>query len=106
MALIAPAGTVTLNGTVAADGLSLDSATTAPPAGAGPLNVAVPCEGSLPRTLGGLSVIADSAMAGGAAAPMLNDRSLPDELFWKRMSRAITRKRTSAMAALGGSCQL
>src|SRR3989442_341858 len=40
-ALVAPAGTVTLPGTVAAE-LSLDSVTCAPPAGAGPLRVTVP----------------------------------------------------------------
>ena len=36
VALVAPAATVTLDGTVAADVLLLDSDTSAPPAGAGP----------------------------------------------------------------------
>ena len=41
--LVAPTGTVTLAGTVAAE-LLLDSVTCAPPAGAGPSSVAVPVE--------------------------------------------------------------
>src|SRR5467141_3405194 len=43
VALVAPAGTVTLGGTVAAV-LLLPSETAAPPAEAGPLRVTVPCE--------------------------------------------------------------
>ena len=41
-ALVDPAATVTLAGTVAAEVLSLDSDTTAPPAGAALDNVTVP----------------------------------------------------------------
>lgn len=41
VALVLPPGTVTLAGSLADDELSL-SDTTAPPAGAGPLNVTVP----------------------------------------------------------------
>ena len=48
VALVAPAATVTLAGTVAADVLSLPSNTTAPPPGAGPASVAVPVELSPP----------------------------------------------------------
>src|SRR2546426_8762031 len=40
--LVAPAGTVTLGGTEAAEELLLDSATCAPPAGAGAFSVTVP----------------------------------------------------------------
>jgi hypothetical protein len=43
VALVAPAGMVTLPGTDAAP-LLLESATTAPPAGAGPFSVTVPVE--------------------------------------------------------------
>jgi hypothetical protein len=41
-ALVAPAGTVTLEGTVAAEGLLLDNLIVAPPAGATAANVTVP----------------------------------------------------------------
>jgi hypothetical protein len=57
VALVAPAGTVTLEGTVAAPVLLLESRTCAPPAGAGPLSVTVPVEDCAPpTTLVGLSV--------------------------------------------------
>ncbi len=68
VALVAPAGTVTLEGTVAAAVLLLESATCAPPAGAAPLNVTVPVEDCVPPiTLVGLSVSEESVGAGGAA---------------------------------------
>src|SRR5438309_2669759 len=54
VALVAPAGTVTLEGTLAAP-LLLESATGAPPVGAGPLIVTVPVEEFPPVTLVGLS---------------------------------------------------
>jgi hypothetical protein len=60
---LAPAGTVTLAGTVDALELS-ESDTTAPPVGAGALNVTVPVEEAPPTTLAGLTVTADSAGAG------------------------------------------
>jgi hypothetical protein len=49
VALLLPAGTVTLDGTLAAP-LLLESITCAPPVGAGPLNVTVPVEDCTPPT--------------------------------------------------------
>ena len=60
VALLAPAATVTLAGTVAVAVLLLVRATAAPPVGAGPLSVTVPVEGDPPVTLAGLSAIAES----------------------------------------------
>ena len=61
VAVVALAGTVTLASTWAA-GLLLDKATTAPPAGAGPLRVTVPVEEKPPTTVFGFSA---SALNGG-----------------------------------------
>ena len=54
VALVLPPGTVTLAGSLAADELSLND-TTAPPPGAGPLNLTVPWEADPPVTLVGFS---------------------------------------------------
>jgi hypothetical protein len=55
-ALVAPAGMVTLAGTVAAAVLLLESETTAPLVRAGPLSMTLPVEGAPPLTLVGFSV--------------------------------------------------
>ena len=59
VALVAPARTVTLAGTVAAV-LLLDRETSAPPLGAGPLSVTVPVEELPPVTLAGLRLNEES----------------------------------------------
>lgn len=72
--LLAPPAILKLAGTVAAAVLLLDKATTMPPAGAGPLKLAVPCELLPPATLDGLSVNEASAAAVAGAAARLNIR--------------------------------
>lgn len=67
VALVAPAATVTLAGTVAAEVLLLDSVTTAPPEGAADVRVAVPCTVAPPVALDGLTLIADND--GGVGVP-------------------------------------
>jgi hypothetical protein len=64
--LVAPAATVTLEGTLAAVVLLLESATCAPPAGAAPLNVTVPVEEFPPATLVGFSEIEERETDAGA----------------------------------------
>ena len=74
-ALVAPAGTVTLEGTLAAP-LLLESVTIAPPAGAGPLNVTVPVEGVPPMTLAGFSVSDERVGGGGGAGVTVSEADL------------------------------
>ena len=73
-ALVAPAVTVTLAGVVAAALLS-ESVTTAPPDGAAPVSVTVPCEEFPPKTLVGLTDSAERLTlpggGGGGGAPFL-----------------------------------
>src|SRR5207302_6483316 len=65
VALLLPAGTVTMAGTLAAP-LPLERVTCAPPAGAGPLSVTVPVEDCTPpTTLVGFSV-SEETVGGGA----------------------------------------
>lgn len=68
LALLAPAGTVTLAGTAAAAGLLLASATTAPPAGAAAVRLATPVEGVGPTTLEGFTEMEERLAAAGAVA--------------------------------------
>jgi hypothetical protein len=68
VALVAPAATSTLEGTLAAAVLLLESVTCAPPAGVGPLNVTVPVDDCAPPiTLVGFSASEESVGAGGGA---------------------------------------
>jgi len=71
VAPVAPAATVTLDGTVAAEGLSLDSDSTAPPGGAGPLSVTVPVDEAPPATAEGLT--ASSLNVGGGSVTVSTD---------------------------------
>jgi len=75
--LVAPAGTVTLNGTVARFVLLLESMTCAPPAGAGALSVTVPVEVCRPpTTLVGFSVSEERVGAGGGAGVTMSEADL------------------------------
>lgn len=66
VALVLPAGTVTLEGTLAAAALLLESVISAPPAGAGPLSVTVPVEDCKPpTTLAGFNVSEVTVGRGG-----------------------------------------
>ena len=67
VAVVAPAATVTLAGTVAA-ALLLASATTAPPAGAAAESVTVPVEPAPPVTLEGFSDTEDTVTGTGVVA--------------------------------------
>jgi len=73
VALVAPAATVTLAGTRATVVLLLESATCAPPAGAGPLNVTAPVDEFPPVTLVGFNASEASVGAGGAAGVTVSE---------------------------------
>src|SRR5467141_523891 len=77
VALVAPAGTVTLEGTLAAP-LLLESMTCAPPAGAGALSVTVPVEVCRPpTTLVGFSISEETVGSGGGVTVSEADRVRP-----------------------------
>jgi hypothetical protein len=75
VAVVAPATTVTLGGTLAAVVLLLESVTCAPPAGAGPLSVTVPVEEFPPVTLVGFSESEESATVAGAEEDCSNSKT-------------------------------
>ena len=75
VAVVAPAATVTSGGTLAAP-LLLESATCAPPVGAGPLNVTVPVEEFPPATLVGFSESEERVGGGGGAAVTVSEAVL------------------------------
>ena len=72
VALVAPAAIVTLAGTLAAP-LLLESATGAPPVGAGPLNATVPVEEFPPATLVGFSESEERVGGGGGAGVTVSE---------------------------------
>src|SRR5207249_2430612 len=75
VAVVLAAGTVTLEGTLAA-ALLLESATCAPPAGAGPLSVTVPVDDCVPPvTLVGFNVSEETVGRGGGVTVSEADRS-------------------------------
>jgi len=76
VALVAPAATITLEGTLAGVVLLLESTTCAPPAGAGPLSVAVPVEEFPPTTLVGFSESEERVGGGGGAAVTVSEAVL------------------------------
>ena len=79
VAVVLPAATVTLEGTVAYEVLLLLSVTVAPPLGARPLNVTVPVEFVPPLTLVGLRVKEESA--GGVTVRVAEARPPPATIF-------------------------
>jgi len=76
VALVAPAGIVTLEGTRATP-LLLERAICAPPAGAGPLSATVPVEDCKPPiTFVGFSVSEERVGGGGGAGVTVNEAVL------------------------------
>ena len=75
LALVAPAATVTLDGTLATAPLLLASITTAPPPGAALLRVTVPCKEAPPVTLVGFNVSEESVVVVDPAAPSFTTKA-------------------------------
>src|SRR2546422_147073 len=64
VALVAPAGMVTLPGTAATPGLLLESVTNVPPAGAGPFSLTVPADDSMPLVAFSVRSVSDEGTEG------------------------------------------
>jgi len=75
LALVAPAGTVTLAGTLAESGRLLERVTTLPPDGAAFGSVTVPVAGLPPLTLAGLTVNEERAGGGGGVPAGFTDKA-------------------------------
>ena len=89
VALVAPAATVTLDGTWATVVLLLESVTVAPPGGAAPLSVTVPVDEFLPVTLVGFSE-SDERIGGGGGAGAEEDDSKSRTAGWGSLSEIAT----------------
>jgi hypothetical protein len=76
VALVVPAGTVTLEGTLAAAVSLLESAICAPPDGAAPLSVTVPVEEFPPWTLVGFIASEERVTGGGGAGVTVREADL------------------------------
>ena len=77
VAVVAPAGTTTLEGTLATPGLLLESMTVTPPAGAGELSVTLPVDDCAPPiTLEGFSVSEERVGGGGGAGVTVSEAVL------------------------------
>src|SRR4029077_1657336 len=75
VALVAPAATVTLDGTLAAVVLLVERVTSAPPDGAAPLNVTVPVEEFPPVTLAGFTESEERATDTGPVEERSNSKT-------------------------------
>ena len=75
VALVAPAATVTLDGSLAAVVLLLESVTTAPPDGAAPVSITVPVEEFPPVTLVGFSETEERVTDAGAVEDRSNSNT-------------------------------
>src|SRR2546426_5577191 len=106
LALVPPAGTVTLEGTVAA-GLLLESATCAPPAGAGAFSVTVPVEELPPVTLVGLTV-SDETIGGitGSVAGRAAPPQEPEMMTGAAVATALGLRLKLALVPPGGTVTL